>query len=60
MKNVADFFQFARNFDFKSLIGVFYLIFFFFVYFDPFKSKIYKNCVVDKDKSIDMQSCRKF
>lgn len=38
----------------------FFYIFFFGVYFDPFKSKIYKNCVVDKDKSIDMQSCRKF
>lgn len=36
----------------------FLYIFFFWVYFDPFKSKIYKNCVVDK--SIDMQSCRKF
>lgn len=38
----------------------FFFIYFFWVYFDLFKSKIYKNCVVDKDKSIDMQSCRKF
>lgn len=64
MENVADCFQFARNFDFKSLacffFFLFFFIFFFLVYFDPFKSKIYKNCVVDKDKSIDMQSCRKF